>query len=326
MKKSNLVIIAVLFSTLPLMAEKMSLCKAFEKIAESAKTGFEDINSGTNDPNAKILKTYATSVEILGAEKTELVYFNSTSYIARYGSFPSEASAIAKVETLKAEFLKCFPFFKFSPLSKDALKTTSCNFIQHSDNGFRVYKAQFRIEKFGSSYDVSFRFPQKTKKTMFDPEIPIFYDYTLIDKVAGYDQFSNDLRKVILEAKTAFENLKGNEIESSFYMFKNYAAKMNVAGYSNCYVEDRTFGVIYYVIPCITGGDFETTKANAQSIISKVKSALGNEYGFMATGSGMNVKFVNKYFPDKDVLTISIESKKNSLYDIKILVDANVSK
>ena len=326
MKKSNLVIIAVLFSTLPLMAEKMSLCKAFEKIAEAAKTGFTDINSGTNDPNATLIKTYATSVEILGAEKTELVYFNSTDFIARYGKFTSEESAIEKVETLKADFMKCYPFFKFSPLTRDDFKSLTCNFIQHSDNGFRVYKSLFKIEKMGGSYEVTFRFPQYSKKTLFYPEAPIYFDYTLIDKVAGYDQFSNDLRKVIVEAKTAFENLKGNEIESSFYMFKNYAAKMNVAGYSNCYVEDRTFGVIFYVIPCITGGDFETTKANAQSIISKVKSALGNEYGFMATGSGTNVKFVNKKFPDKNVLTISIESKKNSLYDIKILVDANVPK
>jgi len=309
--------------------QKLSLAKAFEKLFESSKTGFSDLILRETEKSDAAVRQYYSTIEIENAEKTEIIYVSSYDFDVEYGTFNSEEAAKAKVEELKKDFINTYSVFKFTDYYPDIIKSPICNFVQQSDKGIRVYRAHFKIEKWGQTYVVSFHYPAYKKATTgyfkASPEVPCYTDYMFVDQQQGYDQFSTDLRKVLVEAKTAFANIKGGDILSSAYLTLENEAKFNVSGYTNCYIQTQTLS-IGYVIPYLKGGNLETTKTQLQNAISSIQKALGSDYAFNASPDGMRTVYVNKYRPEKNVLTLLVLPNKDNTFDIKIYIDAESNK
>ena len=327
MKRTKLILIVLIICTVPAMAEKMSLCKAFEKIAESSKNSFSDLSVASTGTST-LVKTYSSSIEIENAQKTEIKTISSTEFVVTYGTYASNDEGIAKIESIKKEFTACYSFFKFSNYYKDVFKSRFCNFIQNSDKGLRVYRATLKLEKWGDKYEVTFHFPAYEKATFRNgnKSVPTYTDYTLIDKAQLSDQFSKDLLKVVYSAWNGFENMKGGQIESSFYLFTNYASTFNISGYSACFIEDRTMSIINFVVPLLKEVDMETMKTQSQSIMSKVMDALGSNFAYSAAANGMSVTFTKKNSPERTALSINIESTKNNKYNMTMYIAADITK
>jgi len=309
--------------------QKLILAKAFEKLYESSKNGFSDLRLRETETSDAAVRIYYPSIEIENAEKTRIFYVSSYDFDVEYGNFNSEEAARSKVEELKKEFSNVYSVFKFTDYHPDILKSTICNFVQVSDKGIRVYRANFKIEKWGQTYKVSFHYPayEKASTNYFfaSPEKPCYIDYNFVDQQQSYDQFSSDLRKILEEAKTDFKNIKGGDILSPSYATLENEATIYVAGYPNCYIQSKTFS-INYIIPYLKGGDFETTKTQLQSVISNVNKALGSDYAFNASADGMKTLYINRYRPEKNALTISITKNKDNTFDIRLYIEAESNK
>ncbi len=326
MKKFSVILTILIVSTMNSFSEKISLCKAFEKLFESSKNGFSDLKLEATSSSNSAIGEYSSSIEIDKAEKTTILYVSSYQFIADYGKFNSEEEAKTKVEELKNEFINCYPVFKFTDYYPDILKSLVCNFVQYSDKGFRIYKAHFEIQQWGKTYTVTFHYPAYKKATTgyftASPEVTCYTDYYYFDKQKGYDQFSLDIRKVLEDAVNGFKSIKGSEIQTSDYISKEFEAKFNVTGYSNCYIQDRTMSPSCYVIPCLKSADLETTKKVSEDVISKIQTALGSDYGTLTSSDGMRINFANKYNPQNNIITIVLEPKKGDTYNFTILINS----
>jgi len=311
------ILIGILFCTGQISAQKMSLCEALGGIEQQANEGFVKLKGEAKESSA-LIKAYHSNVEIAEAVKTEIVLLNSkTEFVVDYGQFTSESEALSKVEGLKSNLTACYPDVRFSEYSFDLLKSRRTNMIQQADIGFRYFMANFKIDKWGSNYTVTFRYPAPVEADFMEVGEPAFIDFYYIDKPAGSNQFSQDIQKIINKGKTGFTDIMGEEVESNHFLFQNFNSTFQFTGFNNCYIENRTMGILYYVIPVAKGVDETAIRTLSDGYLPELMVALGLDYAFNSSPDGMRIVFVNKAQPADETLIYLIEENEG-LFDLNI--------
>ncbi len=320
----KLIIIGLLVFNLPVSAEKLTLCAAFEKVVASSEKKFSDLKL-SEIPNQSYGKKFYSSIEISEASKTYIDDLTmSIKFKAEFGSFNSKEAAMAKVDELKKNVIACFPTVSFVTYTETLFNTTSIDFVNKSDKGLRYYKVGFRILKYGSTYDLVFECDEAEKSGWGANSelIPVYTDYFYNDKSQDNSQFSVEIRKLLTEAKSAFETIKGSEIPADFYLFTNYASKYQVSGYPGCFIEDRSMNVIFFVIPLASNLSVDNARDKRDQMFQKLQLALGTEYAYHVSSDYMKVSFIHKSRPNKELLTLLLAYKSDS-YNLSILIDAD---
>jgi hypothetical protein len=187
-----------------------------------------------------------------------------------------------------------------------------------SEKSFRLYSAHFKLRTLSGKTDLSFEFDAEQKKSAFDTNPKkAFYDFGLIDSKLSYDDFSVALRKVVEDAKTGFKTIMGAETDYG-RGFTCYRTKYFLPGYSS-FIEDRTLGIVFYVVPTFQIATAETFATKAEKAQSMIQSALGSNYGYRTTEDGRNQIYVHKNQPDKTVVELFIK-EKNGEYIFELYV------
>ena len=323
MRKLVILMLTAFSFSLYTFSQKISLCEAFGQLVQYSDSGFQTIR-GQKDESNTLSSTYSSKIEIADAIKTEIqVLTFKAQFVASYGDFKTEAEAIAKVEKLKKDFASCFPMVRFSDFSIDLFKSRQTNIIEQADRGFRVYKANFKIDKWKDTYSVSFNFPGQSKVNMFTGKEPVFTDYYTIPVQADNQQYSQDIRKIIAEGKTGFAAIMGNKLAVNIGGFECYDTNFKIDGVSNCYIEDRTMKIKNYVIPIVTNADVASIQNTTDEFLKKFMAALGPEYGFIISENRMVFDFVHKNSPNQKAATFLISVNDNK-FDLTIYLSATL--
>jgi len=318
--------IIVLLSAVSLAgaAEKLTFCKALNKIIESSDKEFSDIKLSEIQGESYVTK-YKTSVEIEGASDCFLeILLGPLTYKAEFGEFSSVESAKSKISDLTGQLKQCYKNIDFVSYEGNIIKSYSTDLIKKADKGFRYYKAGFRINKYGNTYDLSFEYKAaETSGYGANKKLePVYADFYYIDNQQDYSQFSTDIRKLINEGKNVFSNIKGEEIPADFALFKNFSTKYKPSGFSDCYIEDRGLDIVFYIIPLGSGmGKDETVKLR-NDYFNKIKSALGSNYAYNLSSDQFLLSFVEKNKPQQTVVKLLVEYKSGS-YETSILIAAD---
>ena len=203
-------------------------------------------------------------------------------------------------------------------------KSARTNFINFADKGFRYYEAYFEINKLGNTYEVLFICPpaEKTGYGANAKATPTFSDYYFNTVSLDNQQFSQDIRKIILESENNFENFKGDKVDMGYSFFQNYSSKFQVSGITNCYIEKHTARIVNFVIPLLENTDIETLKKQSPLLIQNLMAALGTDYAYNVSEDQTKVVFVNKNSPQKKVVTFLIQQKGNG-FNVNIYINAD---
>jgi len=219
----------------------------------------------------------------------------------------------------------CFPTIGFTSFKEDLFKTSYTHIINKAEQGLRYYKAGFVIKKYASTYELFFEC-ESASSDLFggnDKPTPIYTDYFYNDKTQDNSQFSLDIRKLLVEAKTAFVNIKGPETTLSQSLFTNYESKFTPSDYKGVYIEERGMKIVNFVIPISTLLTGDKIKTQRDEMFNKIQLALGTDYAYNISDDFLKITFVNKYNPHKNVLTLLLEYKYQSeSYNLQIYIDA----
>lgn len=302
----------------------LTLCEAFPLLEQAAEDGFNEFKLN-RDSTRRYSQCHFSSVEIAEGEGTRIEEsMGNRSYRTEIGQYRSREDAEAKVNELIASLQSCFPTLRFNSFLQDVTNYTLYSIAKYTDEGFRLYEANFQISGRGSRHNVSFVY-HAAKKAGFGNEAdkPSYADYTLIDTKPDNSKFSQDLHTVLEHARNGFAEIKGEQIPSNFYLFTDYKATFQVSGYNKCYVEDRTMNVLNYIIPAETGYDESSRKKAMNSTLKKISSALGPDYAYSISPDQKITSFVHKDHPHKKLLSIIFTVFPNKKFNLKIYVDAN---
>lgn len=318
MKKTTYLILLLALCGINLVhAEKVNLCQALQKLGEQC----DDFSSWKGSEITGEYGKFVSSLEIEGAERTCIKQFlNDLSFFVEYGKFENEAAATAKVESLKNEVLAAYPIVKFAE-TRSTFNDPISYLVMHSADGFRVYSACFKISKYGQRWDVSFEFPQTKKKDAFSKnETKPYVDYVRIKVPLDSYDFNKDVRRLLVEAKTAFTGVKGEKLET-MAMFDQFAPTFIPSGRKNCYIEDRGLGVIFYEIPIMEDVTLEQLQQNAGNVVNNIQRTFGPDYGYSQSADGMSVSFAHvdrPYF----VAGVLYVLKSNDSYSMNLSIRA----
>lgn len=324
MKKTTYLVLAMALISISLVsAQKMSLCQAFLKFGENC----DDFGAWKGTEIAGDYGKFASNLEIDGAEHSYIKEFTGNlTFLADYGKFDSESTAISKVESLKKEFLTGFPVLKFAD-TRGSFDEAISYVVHQTDDAYRFYRACFKISRYGQNWYVTFEFPQTTKKDVFNRGgVKPFVDYVRIKEPADPYDFSKDVRRLLVEAKTAFANVKGSKLET-LAMFDQYAPTFTPYGRTDCYIEDRGLGIVFYEIPITTNVTMEQLQKNASNVVRNIQATFGPEYGFMQSADGMSMSFspVDRPYFVAGVLYVKKENDMYSMY-LSIRAEPRVNK
>jgi hypothetical protein len=290
-------------------AQKLNFCEALPMLEKNTTEEFVDIRKEV-DNTVKYPTTYFSSIQILEATSSRIVQKSDVySFKADFGTFSTKDEALKKMNTLHATIKSCYPNF-YTTFSTDMLKVSEYHsFCFTSEKSFRLYSAHFKLRTLSGKTDLSFEFDAEQKKSAFytNPK-KAFYDFGLIDSNLSYDDFSVALRKVVEEAKTGFKTIMGTETDYG-RGFTCYRTKYFIPGYSS-FIEDRTLGLVFYVVPTFQRATAQTFAASAEKAQKMIQAALGSNYGFRTTEDGRNQIYVHKFQPNKPVVELFIKEKE----------------
>jgi hypothetical protein len=325
MKKSLFIIVLLTFIGITSMAQKMSLCQAFGTLTQQSDSGFVRIK-GAQKESGVFTTTFASKIEISEAIKTEIyVMTTSTEFVVDYGSFATESEAIVKVETLKKNFMYCFPVVRFSDYKIDLFKSRQTNMIQQAEKGFGYYKAHFKINTLNDTYNVSFIYPSSSVRSLFGRNEPNITEFITVPMPLDNQQYAQDIRKIIEESKTAFASIKGEKLEVTLNGFDCYTTTFKIDGVSNCYIEDRTMDILNYVIPIVKDADITTIQKTVDVYLGNFMAALGPDYAFNVSKNQQVFDFVHKNRPFQKIATFYIEPNAN-LFNLTIYISSYIQK
>ena len=324
--KTSWLLLFILLLNAGAMAQKKTFCNAFKQLEEIAGDNFTQIRLAEDTTAKGAFKTYLSSLQIAGAQKTEISQrLGRTVFRGDFGLFDSEDAGKAKVNELIAQMVECFPGFRFHEMKKGIFSETNYIFSNHVENAFRLYDAAFVLKKEGkSNVRVIFEFGG-VEKNIYNNMISgmPYTDFSVVNVDKVVDEFSRKLDLVLKESKSAFYNITGDLIEEPNAIFKRYTTETQVPSNGFCTIEDRTMGLVYYVIPLVKEGDAaDFQKANNEYLV-KIMKALGKDYALGLSADKKKVNFVHKDRPGKNVLSIVVVNRKPQTFDLSIYVDSD---
>lgn len=324
MRTCWLIVLALLIST-GSRAQKKSFCNAFKQLEEIAGDNFSQIRLKEDTTGKGAFKTYLSELQIVDARKTEIIQqLGRTSFRADFGVFESEELAKAKVAELSNLLKECYPSFRFHQQKKGIFNEANYLIAHHADNGFRLYDAAFKLKKEGkTNVRVDFEFGGVEKNIYNNAIISMPYaDFNLVNVDKVDDEFSKKLTVVLQEAKAAFYNITGDLIEEPNAIFKRYTTETQVPASGFCTIEDRTMGLVYYIIPMIRGGNAADLQKLNTDVLVKMMKALGKDFAFGLSADKKKINFVNKDSPGRNVLSIVVVNRSPQTFDLSIYVDS----
>lgn len=305
--------------TATIQAQKLSFCEALPMLEKNTTEEFVDIRKEV-DNTVKLPITYFSSIQILEATSSRIVQKSDVySFKADFGTFSTKDEALKKMNTLLATIKSCYPNF-YTTISTDMLKVSEYHtFYFISEKSFRLYSARFELRTLSGKTDLSFEFDANGKKAAFNSNPKkAFYDFGLITSNLSYDEFSVALRKVVEEAKTGFKAFMGTETDYG-RGFTCYRTKYFLPGYSS-FIEDRTLGIVFYVVPTFQIATAQTFATKAEKAQSMIQSALGSNYGYRTTDDGRTQIYVHKNQPDKPVVELFIKEKNGEfIFELHVI-------
>ena len=321
MRKS---VITLLFTSffiiITVNAETLPLCQAFLKMEKSSENKFSDLKLDKK-PGSSLFSYYNTTIQVENADSS---YIDdglfSCKFVSALGKFDSKYSAENQLNASAAIFKKCFTnvdFVNFEGL----FNKTYYNIITKSEDGLRYYDAGFRIEKSGDWYILSFEC-KGAESSGFGANATVkkvYTDYFKHDEQKEYGTFTSDIQKIINESASLFENWKGAELESDFFLFKWFESSFSPAGFPGSFIEDRGMDVVRFVIPVEKGIDENSIDTKEDEVFLKMKRVLGPDYLYNFSSDYMVINFVHKDHPDHVVAYVQLEYK-SGLYNISIYI------
>lgn len=323
MKKISLLLTLLLIVN-AVLAQKMPLCNAFLQLSEMADKDFAPIKLRQDTSAKSIGKVFHSEIVVTEALKSEVAeMLGKTTFKADFGIFETKEAARAKVSDLTKVMQSCYSTFKFHESNQGILNDTYFQIANYADDAFRLYNASFIIRERGKKFTVAFEFTGPDKSSFGDKINSLSStDFRFVSQKYDTQPFSNALRRLLQEAKTSFSNIKGAETKSPNLYFKAYTPTFIVPGYNNSYIEDRSMGILYYIIPIVRGGagqDFQ--KANGE-LMMKIMNALGQDYAYALSYDRKKINFVHKDMPAKNLLSIVVGDPSSGTFDLSIYIDA----
>jgi len=300
--------ISIIAILTPAQSQKLSFCEALPMLEKNATEEFVDIKKEV-DNSVKYPTTYFSSIQIQEAISSRIVNkSNGYSFKADLGTFSTKDEAQKKMNTLLTTIKNCYPSFN-TTFSTDILKISEYHtFYFTSEKSFRLYSARFKLRTLSGKTDLSFEFDANENESPFNNNAKkAYYDFGIIESNLSYDDFSVALRKITEEAKTGFKAIMGTETDYE-RGFTCYRTKLFIPGYSS-FIEDRTLGIVFYIIPTFQKATPETFVQTAEKAQKMIQSALGNNYGYRTSEDGKNQIYVHKDQPDKTVVEILLNEK-----------------
>lgn len=310
MKKTCYFVLAMaICSITTVSAEKVNLCQAFQKLSEQC----DDFSAWKGAKLEDSYGDFSSTLELEGGERTKINEFlGDVTFKVEYGKFDAESVATAKVAALKKELITCFPVLKFTE-ARGSFNEALSYIVHSSDQGFRFYKACFKIAKYGQKWHVTFEFPQTKKEGFGKKDTKPYTDYQRIKEAADQTPLSLDIRRLLVEANTGFASIKGEKLDR-ISMFDTYDTKFVPTGSKDCYIEDRGMGIVFFEIPIIQNATVETIQNNAANVIKSVQQTLGPDYGFVQSSDGMSVRFAHSEHPYYEAAMLYIEKILDGYY------------
>lgn len=301
-KPRNLLLAMIVCSITTVSAEKMSLCQAFVKLAEQCK----DFSAWKGGAIPDRYGNFYSTLEVEGGKQSYMYdIFGDLSFMTDFGTFDTENAALQKVESLKKEILNCYSFFKFAD-TKGPFGDNLSYFVQPGEDAFRFYTACFKISKYKQTWTVTFQFPQNQKESAIGAAKNAYTDYKRIKLAIDNYAFSQDVRKLLDQAKTGFASVKGEKLDN-IAVFQQYSVTFQPTGKEDCYIEDRGMGLIFYEIPILQDVTMETLQGSVGVVLTNIQRAFGPEYGFIQSPDGMTVSFAHQDHPYYVAATLYIE-------------------
>lgn len=313
--KKNLLIIGLLALMMPLSAETLNICKAFEKLLTNVND-FKPLMAG-KDPKNPL--AYLSTFQLEGAESASFITDdNTTRFEADLGSYQTDIEATRKKNEWEKSFITCFPTMKllyrhhFVPVLK-----TEFSYYHPSvqnETTIRVYDAAFCISKIISTYDLIFEFHQAQHA---------YTEYTLINQEQVKSPFGETLSAIIKHADDdVFEEIKGEILQEDISGEDlAYATTLKIPGYSDSYIGVNLDNESRYVVNlCVNveKSSFETTRA---SFLKALMSAMGKGFAYSTSANEQTIDFVKTSYLFRKVATFSF-TEKNGKYTAHFMVYA----
>lgn len=303
--KKLLILAWVLFFAIMAQAQKMNFCDALRLLEEEAIIEFENIRLGV-DSSVSYPTSYFSKVELMEANSTKITEgMNNFKFEADFGEFATIDEARAKVNELCSKLSACFPGFKATQTTDKIFKSEEYTFSNHTDEFFRLYASSLTIQPAGGKFFLTYAFNASEKQTALN-SVPkqAYTDFERLKSPADNSTFSIALRKVIEEAKTAFQNLKAEELPGELF-FSNFESNYQIPDYK-CFIEDRTMGVVFFVIPKVKSGSSENFNQAVNEAASMIENALGQDYGYSLAVDQQSFIFAHKNQPEKKVVSLEL--------------------
>lgn len=318
MKKTTYLFWAILVcSTSNLFAQKMHFCNAFIKLVEQC----DDFSVWKDSAISGEFGRFISKLEVEEADKSYMLKpMSDLSFVADFGTFDNKDLAIAKFEAMKSMLTTCFSALKFAD-TEGIFSERIAYVINTADKGFRFYKACLKVTKLGQQWTVSFEFPQNIKDTFTHKGSKSYADYYKITETADQSDFSNDVRKLLKEAKTGFSAIKGEKLVNDA-LFDQYVPTLQPSGKNACYIEDRGFGVIFYELPLLQNVSLKELQDTARSVVKSVQQILGPDFAYSQSENGLSISFVPIDRPYQEAAVLYV-SEKGGSYNMTLSIKAD---
>lgn len=273
-------LLALVFSS---FAQTEQLCHGFPSLIYESKNGFRNIMGEKLDESGSHIGTnYNSTLNIEGSSKNYITIFgNNVFFTTQFGNFATQDEVDQKLNSIKTDFIACQPEFEFFEGKKVLFNTPVYYFIQNLRDGFRVYNVELTTEQ---NDDLSYYV-----RIVFRPNNNPLH-YQKITSGDDKDITSNEISKLLNEAKSSFKSIKGEIIENPFSPDVQYFTTFCLTGCKDCWLTLKETKLYFkaIIVENVSENDFNSA---LDKLVKETDDALGSDYAFIKDERTHNMKF-----------------------------------
>ena len=277
----TLLLLTLMYSS---FAQKLSLCNAFPRLIENAKTKFINLKGDKLDKSHTFLETdYKSTLEIEGSDKSYVGVGVGTenSFTVEFGNYATQEEANQKMNSIKTDFLSCKPKFEFIEGKEILFKTPLYYFIENIGDEFRIYNADIETSQYNNkNYYVKIEFRTDNN--------PLMYQKILAPR--DNSNSAKEILRLIEESKTGFKNIKGAAIDNPYSADVMYNTTFCITGAKKCGLILEGMRWNYQAFILINLSEDEYNKSMV-IMIKGILAAVGSDYAITKKSDSDNILF-----------------------------------
>lgn len=307
MKKINFLFIFLTCFYTEIVAQIPTLCNYLGSLMEESHTNFANITGDNLESGGKYQRK-ASTITLMDASLCYIeVNGEQTFWYAEYKTFNTLQEAKTKIMLIQSEFISCAPNAEF--VVNPRTDFSSSYFLKENvTGGFIYYKIELSICQNGENkYIPVLMIPQNASPITF----------VKISNDEDTSVFARDIKSVLSESITAFQNIRGGEVSSDVFA-TTYSSNFCLNSALGCEITESIAGKYY---DAFYGTNLAAAAADKllQQLEGVAVYALGNKYVWQNLENGIGFTELAKAGKNSiPVIEVNKEKVSDDSFDVVI--------